>query len=257
MSLAWTGFPFVEATSRRPVWGDGLVEQSLSTLYYCHSWHDVDDDELVFYLPGLAAAVCDASTPLAPELRAVLGRRAGTLRSLLRRFGEETGQLAIQARSARNTWMHTPQSIATDLPFSRPELRTVTERLEAAIDCLAAPSAGRALSFTDALLLSIHTQCNGAYLNPRFGSSHMMFTCAAWIGLIAYGRSALLPPSIAEGLGSYLAPAAEATPDGQSSDRVLQRYADWCAGRGRLLQLARRSAETGSVILVKPKLSLL
>lgn len=39
---------------RLPVWGDGIVEQSLTTLWYRCDWGDVSDDELVFFLPALA-----------------------------------------------------------------------------------------------------------------------------------------------------------------------------------------------------------
>ena len=35
-------------------WGDGLLDLSLSTLWYSADWDSVSDDELVFLLPSLS-----------------------------------------------------------------------------------------------------------------------------------------------------------------------------------------------------------
>jgi hypothetical protein len=39
--------------SKLRVWGNGIVEQSLTTLRYPCDWASVCDDELVFFLPSL------------------------------------------------------------------------------------------------------------------------------------------------------------------------------------------------------------
>lgn len=39
----------------RPIWGDGLAEQSLSTLWYRCTWDNVSEDELAFLIPSLAS----------------------------------------------------------------------------------------------------------------------------------------------------------------------------------------------------------
>jgi hypothetical protein len=36
-----------------PLWGDGLVDQSLTTLWYPSNWNDTSSDELIFLIPSL------------------------------------------------------------------------------------------------------------------------------------------------------------------------------------------------------------
>jgi len=48
-----------------PLWGDGLVDQALTTLWYPSNWNDTCDDELIFLIPSLMREVrggLDAST---------------------------------------------------------------------------------------------------------------------------------------------------------------------------------------------------
>lgn len=63
----------------RPIWGDGLAEQSLSTLWYRCTWDSVSEDELAFFIPSLASEVgtgtrADAIGP-SWYLRRALGAR--------------------------------------------------------------------------------------------------------------------------------------------------------------------------------------
>lgn len=53
-------------SSPLPVWGDGLLEQSLSALWYPHDWDDVSEDELAFLIPSLASKACSSTRQGSP-----------------------------------------------------------------------------------------------------------------------------------------------------------------------------------------------
>lgn len=239
---------------RRSAWGDGLVEQSLATLWYCRNWADVDEDELIFYMPSLAdwieGTAENIRAPLPPTLEAILSSRRSTLRSLfslIARGATEIGDGRQIVKPGHHTFWRSPR-----FPCSGSEVGRVVGQIDGAIERKSINQAPAGITCFDALLLSIHTQCNAAYVYPEFESCHAMFTCAAWVGLLVYGRPALLAPSIAEGLCDYLCPSDHSSLGGRSLDQAMQGYADWCVGRDRLLRLARRSA-AGSIMAVNPR----
>ena len=84
--------PDAKAVNERPSgvgpWGEGLVDRSLTSLWYPGDWSDVDDDELVFLLPTLSAwrprpsLACGSDGPVR-YLTRILTARALTTAALI------------------------------------------------------------------------------------------------------------------------------------------------------------------------------
>lgn len=237
--------------SRRP-WGEGLLDQSLSTRCYNLTWSDVDPDELVWLFPALAArhdsdrvAVLGAFLLRAIErehdaLDAAVpaGRRAGATLDVAER-GQPSGHVAYRReQDASDDWR---------VVASRSQIAC----LEAALQAL--PSPGKVvLSPADAVMVSLTAGFNAGYLDPTLAIGHEQYAAGAWIGQLLRGSSAWLPDGLAVRLIDELASdGARSSPD-EACARLLREAAAVSVGVNRLLTLARRVARTGAAELVHP-----
>ncbi len=271
---------------RHRLWGDGLVEQSLSSLWYGASWKDVDSDELIFFMPALAARQ-DSQVGVAAHIGDALLRRTQSAVTIIRQI-LRPNEVCSDAELARliETWAAlTPASLANEpVRRSEPLSRRMTgaclwsrmsnaRRLRASVihelsvlnrlermlqdskmrDEAERPGSNRAVdaSETDALVTSIHSAINAAYVYPQFAPSQELFSVAAWIGLLHAGRPALLPLSIAETLMEFFerwASGKETT----LTDEVLSYHAAVSAGVPQLKNKARKVMRSGSAAVVRP-----
>ena len=95
--------PFSPRSWRRPqttfVWGDGLIDQSLTTLWYPRDWSDVGEDELVLFIPTLAASHRRASDEPGPALH-IRRALAQHLDSVVRALSAGDDQEALERIAA-------------------------------------------------------------------------------------------------------------------------------------------------------------
>lgn len=124
---AWRG-----SEIKRRVWGDGLVDLSLSALWYPGSWDDITADELVFLIPSLRSRRSGfGQSGIAPFIRAAVSGHAFAVKmwisrpyagQTLRMTQADAGVLSGLVRDAcasgslregRRAWCE-----ATGLPFT-------------------------------------------------------------------------------------------------------------------------------------------
>lgn len=197
-------------------WGDGIAERSLATLGYGATWSDVDTDELVQFLPALGAGTgCGAAGPLTRLLRRLLVERAGAVRCWLRTAIPaddcdtmliESGALSsIHHRTgdapARWRGRHSPSGwpgrVDPDTILFELAVLAAIDRLHGA--CLMGGTAP-APRPADALIASIHTRVNAAYVHPQFAIDHELLTTGCWLGQLIAGRPAIMTPLVASRL---------------------------------------------------------
>ena len=275
-----------------PIWGDGLVDQSLADLWYPSRWSDVSEDEFVFLIPSLVSQpIPNAEFGPIPYLRRALAAhiccatehlpayllknaepasifemlfRTGVITTLSRDAAWLEGEVASRSLFGRSS----PISALNRLANARaPDLARDRERwlfelivLSSLNDILAnALAPARVLKdvlITDALVATIHTSFNAAYVYPQLVCMHELFAAAAWLGHLVRGRPALMPVFVAEWLSEELA----AEPDqnckaGNASQcrSVLRFYADLAIGSPQLLRLARQVQLTRRPMLLRPR----
>lgn len=268
------------------LWGDGLVEQSLSTMWYPSDWDDVDGDELIFFMPGLAARTMSANGAVAAQIHDALGRRLYFAQTAIAKLlkphaGEDaTGVLALTQELAGVTPGSFSEIGADNLTAVRAAqpcaLRQLSgpERLRAEVVydlCVvnsldrmlqgcrarAAPSRGAAHNVpdcpgADALVASIHSGINAAYVYPHLTHAHETLSAGAWLGVLLSKRPALLPPSIAAVFVELYRrmQSAESSDDG---DAVLAYHALQAVGQARLHRQAQRALKADDAVQVRPR----
>jgi hypothetical protein len=265
-------------TGRRSLWGDGLVDHSLSTMWYPTTWDDVSDDELVIFQPSLAFSRTAIGGQLSERgrrfIRGTLCRRTAYVAdAIATMLGDaQTSQASVGdcdvlnliARSGALTTLPLNEALREGrasgqhhgMPRNRSKLSSgaflVAElTVLACLDRVHADACGidgghdAAISFEQALLASIHTQFNAAYLYPHYDWGHESFAAGAWLGTLMTGRAALMPPFIAETLLDVCSAAARGGVPAPDSTRIFVHHIDMAGGTRRLAKIARRVAATG------------
>lgn len=296
----WTNQRAVKPASAR-LWGDGLVERSLSTAYYPCSWEDVSEDELAFLLPSLsnwptaaanggigpvhflrralvarihdftqrtaALAREDRSSSRWPDPISAIGR-SGVLSTLSGEVAQGDGR-AEWTELYRNSRFvrHRGRASANGNIYESPSDYVLFELY--VISCLdhilhdavcrtqgALQPASSEFKLSDALTATIYSSFNAAYVYPQLACSHELLTVGAWLGYLVRGRTALMPPFIAERLVDYL---SDSTPDTSTENglcvALLRFHADMAARASRLLKKAKQVYKSGLPMSVRPSRS--
>jgi len=278
-----TGAHFSRGQSRRarshlPPWGDGLLEQSLSTLWSRCGWDDVDDDELVLFLPPLAwqgGGERVSGTGPVPYLRRALAvsvyRSQTALAQIEQYSGATSSPDSVLQRIASTGVLTTidpftawaegkAQAEAFGAPARRSRapsnrdrwiwelsvLSCLDDLLKAAL-CSGTRSTIRA-SLADALVASMHASFNAAYVYPEFAPLHETLSVGAWLGHLLAGRAAVMPDFVADrwsGCGGMVSDDA--------CEILLHEYAQACVGWSRLCKLAGKVKSTGRPLLATPR----
>ena len=210
-------------------WGDGLVEQSLASLYGPCSWDEVGEDELALLLPALTS----------PSAVARGGGPAPHFRNALQRWTAITGD--------------TPPRHRRDFDEVRRILETLLRHAETACPG-AAPSPGGSpprLSVEEAALGAVHGCIHPAYADPRLAALHETLTVCCWLGHLYRGRDALLSPGIAAPLGALLTRDGASTGRGDPAAGVVVHYAAAGGGAKSLRHASRSVCKSGRPLLVR------
>jgi len=263
-----------------PLWGDGLLDRSLASQWYPGTWDEVDLDELTFFMPGLTRHTSTAEGGPAAHLRAALARRVGVTLPLLagylkrdegkdrKRLIELIEECAGLAPGSLREAIKTPSAADVPATVRTRVLRPLSagERLEAIVyelsvlnclgrmvqDCQAAGGEARtnsnarpSCSEADALVATIHSGVNAAYVYPHLAYAHETFAAGAWLGVLLSGRRALLPETIAARLaevGSISRLSGRMPGQAQNAtDVVLSYHAHLAVGHRRMNRLAHRA----------------
>lgn len=242
----------------RSIWGDGFANTPLNTFCYPRSWSDVSDDELVLFLPhltgrnddefGIAARVRSAYIRRI-RISAILSAETGAIFSPL----PTTNSLPSIDCSSRTSPSLEEQTIADLLGsnLGRPSWATEAAILDA-IDhmlCEASSEAKNTPDLREALLASIHTGINAAYVYPAHTYAHEVLATGAWLGTVMTGRRALMPTLVADICIDYL--------NGTRRDlisEILQFYMTRLGGVSLYLRHARKTMRSGWASVVRPHL---
>lgn len=277
----------ISGKSKLP-WGDGLVEQSLSALWYPCSWDAVAPDELVVIIPSLLSAPVPESknadllrglyhdalaNQLATAVAALTEERyfdaQDNLRTCLETLREQGLLVSMPDEELEQKVFHFSFAKRSGGVLSSVIRRPVTPgRAVNELCCLSciervyldceSRGGGRQrdvnsldVTMADALVASVHSGVNSAYIYPCWTFAHQSFALAAWIGQILFGRSAWMPLYLGEVLNEVLSNRDRVTPD--SFDGVLLSYIDLAIGSARAMKRARLLLSRGGSILVKPR----
>jgi hypothetical protein len=267
--------PSRRPTPLGPVWGDGLIDQSLTTLGHSCDWSNVDEDELVLFIPSLMArhaSALEQAGPVPHIRRALAARLAWAVRFL--NFQDELRTLeriaacgVILACSPREAFDEAQSHSAASYRYNthRPtfhldqtnNLATWTFELSvlACIDRMlldAMPTRRRSADcipsadLADVLVASIHTSINGAYVYPQYAFAHELLGTGAWLGVLLRGRSALMPEFVAQVLTDYMSGHQKSWANAQNPiARLLKFHAELAGGAERLMRRARKVNRSG------------
>jgi hypothetical protein len=220
-----------------PIWGDGLVQQSLAELYSPCGWSSACADEFAFLIPSLAARFRPASTvpPEAaaylqrlllahisfaahhlPQLQQDRPRQAPRTLELILASGTITtltaGEIVREAEAARRTFFGplcplAAQTTRASQTAATPQFTRECWVFELSVlSCLdhmlaTARRGGKRdhhICLTDAFVGSLHASFNAAYVYPEFVYAHELLSLGAWLGYLVRGRAALMPSFVAE-----------------------------------------------------------
>ena len=276
----------------RRVWGDGFVEQSLAAFYGNATWDDVSGDELVILMPALAGRGRSTTTARDVAFfvqRALMARifhcilRMATLkeggppsmaghRSALDTVVRSQVVTAISpieaAPAGESIWVElfgtppAPASAHDGPPINIRNEWLVELSILAALDRFlndahrlrrgAKPEASRILP-SDALIASIYSSINAAYVYPELEYMHETLMLGAWLGILERGRAALLPDTIAGRLLRHLGePAKIPASDDSKCEALIRVHASMGGPRAWLANEARLACQTGKSIVINP-----
>jgi hypothetical protein len=188
------------------VWGDGFADLSLSTSLYPRDWSDVSDDELVLFFSHLSGQD-HPELGIAARLRAAYARRVRAS-AILR---AENGANLYERTAADGRHLDDDLAMAPPSPeelaivelfaldLARPPWASEAAII-GAIDrmlCEASSAGGKTANLNEALLASIHTAINAAYVYPAHAFAHEVLATGAWFGTLLMGRPALMPLLVA------------------------------------------------------------
>jgi hypothetical protein len=264
-------------------WGDGLVDVSLSDLWYAADWNSVGDDELVFLLPSLngwrantGAVTARDSGPI-PYLTRALHARAIAGASLIARRSHQSVAEALDHLVAIGVVTKTPPS-ATNIPVSGHEISLVAERgaaggawLHDELRAIAyldrtlhdalglpendesarAPVFSRPRSLDEAIAISVHSRLNAAYVYPEYTFAHELLTVAGVLGHLLQGRPVYISPPLALCIADAM--VTRVTIEADTAGPILRYYAD-CVGGADYIAKAAARARRGTILL-RPRLA--
>jgi hypothetical protein len=271
--------------ARNPVpWGDGLVDVSVSDLWYAADWKSVGDDELVFLLPSLngwraiaGGAVAARDSGPIPYLTRTLQARAVAGALLIARRSHQSVAEALNHLAAVGI-VTKIQPSASDIRLPDYEISSASERRAASgawlheelraiayldrilHDALGspdddesalAPVFGRPRSLDEAIAMSVHSRLNAAYVYPEYTFAHELLTVAGILGHLLQGRPAYISPPIARCVADVMATRISKGADGAVP--ILRNFAESVGGADYIVKAAVR-AKRGTILL-QPRLA--
>lgn len=282
--MFWKSTRAAEPAGNPVPWGDGLVDVSLSDLWYPADWNSVSDDELTFLLPSLTGsraftgrAVAARDSGPIPYLTRILEGRVAASASLIAPHAHNSVAEALEHLVAVGIVTKIKPS-ATDIRVSeheiplrggrraaggawlREELRGIAYLDRILHDALGlpdkdesacAPVFGRPRSLEDVIAMSVHSRLNAAYVYPEYTFAHELLTVAAVLGHLLQGRAAYISPPIARCIADVMAARISDGADGTAS--TLRTFADSVGGADYLVRAAAR-AKRGTILL-RPRLA--
>lgn len=277
--------PAAHTLASSGAWGEGLVDQGLTTLWYPAAWDTVSDDELVFLLPvlsrwrpgggddGPVGYLSRVLTTRALSAVALIGQRtkssataaldllvtSGTLTRLPAEGFELPEGACGTEWAGRITVLEGPEGNDRGLPdWLIVELTAIAYLDRMLCDAHPAGRSGRSdpivdwpLSLSDVVAATINARINGAYVYPEFAFAHELLAAAAVLGHLVQGRAAFIPPALAGCLVELFSADASASDDLSAS--VLRTYADSIGGSKFILALARQACARGEPCLARPR----
>lgn len=269
----------------RRVWGDVFLNQSLQNQWYPANWESVEDDELGFLIPSLAA--WDAEPGAVPG-------RSGTVDGPPQRIRRVLID-RIVAASERFGGRHDDLLPGADFRLALERSRAVTSidwqamfdeggagHLRASqmcqpslvhelcvLECLdrlhgdatrrtvANDPVDPAPDLAHCVAASIHSGINAGYVYEEYRWAHELLLTAVWIGYLLKGRAALMPVPVAQCLVDYLQPETPIDADSEigRACAILSHYGEIAAGEQRLLAIARRVLRTRYTAISHPRLT--
>jgi hypothetical protein len=281
--MFWKNDHAAEPANTPVPWGDGLIDVSLSDLWYAADWNSVSDDELVFLLPSLNGwraiagdAVAARDSGPIPYLTRTLQARAVAGASLIARRSHQSVAEALDhlvavgivtkiqpsAGDIRNPDYEISlpgERRAADGPWLRDELRAVAYLDRILHDALGssdndestrAPVFGRPRSLDEAIAMSVHSRLNAAYVYPEYTFAHELLTVAGVLGHLSQGRPAYISPPIARCIADVMATRISKGADGAVT--ILRKFAESVGGVDYIVKAAAR-AKRGTILL-RPRL---
>lgn len=256
---SWT--PWRRQAKSQSVWGDGLVEQDMAALWYRGSWEDVGIDELVYLLPQLNPSMC-GHVGLIETLRRQLDQQKRIADELLSDTCDRgpTSTLltaAMSAASLEPCRASQSRRLGAELRIALAAVHHLSGMLTFAngmIGKKACVGLAEPMSSSEALMKSIHSCINAAYVYPDFAYCHELLATGAWLGHLMRGREAYLPPFIAECLSDYLQSSHQGI--GQSRDAsaaLLSAYAEAIVGTRYLLSVSLSVCKRRHIVKIKPR----
>lgn len=203
------------------LWGDGIVDGGLVSLWSARSWADVSDDELVFLIPNVLHAPTEVSDGFAARIHRIRtsgGRSDALAQSPTRRkdgglnvFESGAADGVPAAGTARailgEGWVDRLPGAASSGGSAAFASVVVAELDQFHRDaCLSSKQRAPATS-AQAMFRSIHSGINAAYVYECFAPLHETLAVGTWTGHLLRGRRALLPPCLAEPLTGLIAGA--------------------------------------------------
>lgn len=210
--------------ARQSVWGDGVLEDHPLDRWRAPRWDEIDLDELVLFDPSLGTAA---------------------------RAHRSAGFLGDHLRACREGFAGRP---AEPAPFAERRARVLGERrgadMAAILDAALAgrPASGGAEPCPHAAF-SLASAVNAAYLFPDAEPLHETLAAAAWVGVVAGGRAALLSPPLA----AIMLDILDAAERGSPRDGLIAACAARAVGANALRRRARTALDRGRPVSVTPR----
>jgi hypothetical protein len=256
--------PLPRRRDERTPWGED-IDYSPQVLWYGARWETIGEDEAVFLIPSLVAQRSPAGTGPAELLRRALAARiqwsfvhAGSqersvfesLVDIVQLENVRAADLDAIAKSACHALYgpsrpsKNPAHEIADRETELVILRCLDRALGAAADRPTVDPV-TAVSLDEAILVSIHSGLNAAYVWDLLAARHETLMVAAWLGHLTRGRAAYLMPAIADPLDELVR--------SESSDAALIRhYAQWSMSTTDLRKAPGRVIATGRSMLIHP-----
>lgn len=253
-------FPTVERLASASIpWGEGLIELSLSTLWRARNWSDLSDDECALFIPNLVHDGHPEFSPAARFRSAALGRLRTSLLVLggdpqqTLRYITETGVLSgiyqddeLQAVLSREATRE-ERALAQNLKSGLSTNRRAETAILSSLDRLLRQEEVASPPLTDALIASIHTAFNAAYICPTHTYAHELLGAGAWLGILLRGRSALMPEFVAH----VLLDSLDSSRRNDVVPQILRHHVERTGGAPHLLQQAKRVLKSGRPVVIR------
>lgn len=113
------------------------------------------------------------------------------------------------------------------------------------------------LSLADAVVVSLYSTINAAYVFRQYDCCHELLTSAAWLGHLMRGRAAMMPLPVAECLADCLsrvgAPSDDQSMRANTELGLIAWHGERHVGLSNLLKHAHRVIRHRQAVLVKPQ----